>query len=47
MSTTTLPRHMLGLGGYCWAEHPRTAVHCTQPARHSGRHWHPYSKTSW
>ncbi|MFC4466695.1 hypothetical protein ACFPH6_19545 [Streptomyces xiangluensis] len=37
-----------GLGGYCWAEHPETSVHCcvkaTQP--HT-MHWHPYTGTRW
>ncbi|MEV6174861.1 hypothetical protein AB0L99_42485 [Streptomyces sp. NPDC051954] len=51
MSTSTLPRVPNG-HRYCWAEHPRTHVHCTEPAGHrqrdgNGGHWHPYSKTSW
>lgn len=35
------------ISGYCWAEHPRTRVHCTEPRGHNGRHWHPYTRTSW
>lgn len=33
--------------GMCWAEHPRTSVHCIEPIGHSGTHWHPYTKTRW
>ncbi|WP_405873960.1 hypothetical protein [Streptomyces sp. NBC_00005] len=46
MSQATLPRLSNG-HRYCWAEHPRTHVRCTDPAGHSGTHWHAYSKTSW
>jgi hypothetical protein len=42
------PKRPVGrMSGYCWTEHSRTHVHCTEPFGHSGRHWHPYSKTSW
>ncbi|MFF4347517.1 hypothetical protein [Streptomyces sp. NPDC001530] len=47
MSTSTLPRARGRISGYCWTEHGRTHVHCTMPAGHGGKHWHPYSKTSW
>jgi hypothetical protein len=47
VSTSTLPRRRGRISGYCWDEHPRTHVHCTDPAGHKGKHWHPYSKTSW
>ncbi|MFC8520836.1 hypothetical protein [Streptomyces sp. NPDC057257] len=46
MSKTTLPRVPNG-HRYCWAEHPRTSVHCTDPQRHKGKHWHAYTRTSW
>lgn len=46
VSQATLPRLSNG-HRYCWAEHPRTHVRCTDPAGHSGTHWHAYSKTSW
>ena len=45
-----IPAAPRGLGGYCWAEHPVTYVHCTEPVGHESRyreHYHPYSKTSW
>jgi hypothetical protein len=47
MSKSTLPRLSGRISNYCWAEHTGTHVHCTEPVGHSGRHWHPYSKTSW
>lgn len=48
MSWKTLPRHTLSaLGGVCWSEHGGGAYHCTLPAGHSGKHWHPYSGTEW
>lgn len=47
VSKSTLPRAQGRISGYCWAEHSRTRVHCTEPFGHGGRHWHPYSKTSW
>jgi len=47
VSKSTLPRAKGPISGYCWAEHTGTHVHCTEPVGHSGRHWHPYSKTSW
>ncbi|MFD7055569.1 hypothetical protein ACFWBS_41120 [Streptomyces mirabilis] len=47
MSKSTLPRAQGRISGYCWAAHTGTHVHCTEPFGHSGRHWHPYSKTSW
>ena len=41
----TAPR---GLGGYCWAEHPETYVHCTESIGHKNReHYHAYTRTSW
>lgn len=46
MNKATLPRVPNG-HRYCWAEHSSTHVHCTQPTGHSGRHWHPYTRTSW
>ncbi|MBA2806931.1 hypothetical protein E0500_005600 [Streptomyces sp. KM273126] len=42
-----IPAAPQGIGGYCWATHTGKGVHCTEPHRHSGRHWHPYTKTSW
>lgn len=36
-----------GLGGYCWAEHAPTHLHCTKPVGHAGAHWHAYRKRSW
>ncbi|MFD8005656.1 hypothetical protein [Streptomyces mirabilis] len=47
MSKSTLPRAQGRISGYCWAEHTGKRVHCTEPFGHGGRHWHPYSKTSW
>lgn len=52
MSPTTLPRLLGQISGYCWAAHPDTQVHCTEPAGHPtrgalGGHWHPYTRTSW
>jgi hypothetical protein len=47
VSTRTLPRLSGRISGYCWAEHPGTYVHCTEPHGHNGRHWHPYTRTSW
>jgi hypothetical protein len=47
VSKSTLPRLSGRISNYCWAEHTGTRVHCTEPFGHSGRHWHPYSKTSW
>ncbi|MEU1559528.1 hypothetical protein ABZ504_03280 [Streptomyces mirabilis] len=47
MSKSTLPRLRGRISNYCWDEHPRTHVHCTDPAGHNGKHWHPYTKTSW
>lgn len=43
---------LASISNYCWAEHPRTHVHCTEPAGHPPRerdagHYHPYSKISW
>lgn len=47
MSTSTLPRKRGRISGYCWAEHTSKRVHCTEPFGHGGRHWHPYTRTSW
>lgn len=46
MSKSTLPRIPNG-HRYCWAEHSRTHVRCTDPIGHDGKHWHAYSRTSW
>jgi hypothetical protein len=46
MSKSTLPRVPNG-HRYCWTVHSSTHVHCTQPIGHAGKHWHPYTKTSW
>jgi hypothetical protein len=46
VSKSTLPRVPNG-HRYCWAEHSGGGKRCTLPTGHSGRHWHPYSKTSW
>ena len=44
----TPPRHTgTVIPCYCWAEHPGTHVHCTEEPGHAGRHYHPYTKTSW
>ena len=45
-----IPAAPRGLGGYCWAEHPETFVHCTESVGHEVRnrvHYHAYSRTSW
>lgn len=43
-----IPAAPRGLGGYCWAEHPTTFAHCTEPVGHKHReHYHAYSRTSW
>ncbi|MBE4791041.1 hypothetical protein [Streptomyces caniscabiei] len=45
-----IPAAPRGLGGYCWAEHRKTYVHCTEPIGHEARnpeHYHAYSQTSW
>jgi hypothetical protein len=52
-TTTTTPSRPAptgprGLGGYCWALHPTTGVHCTEPVGHRhADHWHTYTKTRW
>lgn len=43
-----IPAAPRGLGGYCWAEHPQTFVHCTEPVGHQRRdHYHAYTRASW
>lgn len=43
-----IPAAPRGLGGYCWAEHPETYVHCTEPVGRVHReHYHAYSRSSW
>lgn len=45
---TVAPEKSAGrAAGYCWAQHPTTRVHCTEPPRHAGNHWHTYTKTGW
>jgi hypothetical protein len=46
VSTSTLPRARGRVSGYCWTEHPRGGLHCCLPMGHSGKHYHPYSKTN-
>ncbi|MFE7444574.1 hypothetical protein ACFU7X_29465 [Streptomyces chartreusis] len=46
MSASTLPRVQYG-HRYCWAEHPTRRLRCTEPKGHGGRHWHPYTRTTW
>ncbi|MGW4670059.1 hypothetical protein [Streptomyces sp. NPDC004324] len=45
--TPPAPTGPRGLGGYCWAEHEPTHLHCTKPLGHDGSHWHAYQKKSW
>lgn len=43
-----IPAAPRGLGGYCWAEHRTTFVHCTEPIGHKNpEHYHAYTRTSW
>ncbi|QFQ97472.1 hypothetical protein F9278_16020 [Streptomyces phaeolivaceus] len=45
-----IPPAPRGIAGYCWAEHPKTLVHCTEPIGHEAwnpEHYHPYTKTTW